>query len=112
MVFHVVFKEVGARDVEFEKEFFEQIEAIAGDIPPKVSGVVSGRRFVDALGGKVKHDHKAIILNENAIAPANRAHLETIFEANYDEALMPFFGVTSFFIFGPRKSEQTIEQSE
>lgn len=111
VIFHVVFKEVGARDIEFERTFFEQIEAIAGEIPPKISAVVSGRRFVDANGGKVKHDYNAIILNDDALVPSNRTHLETLFEANYTEALMPFFGVTSFFIFGPRQNELNAGQS-
>ena len=109
VIFHVVFKEIGARDAEFERTFFEQIDGIAGNIPSKISAVVSGRRFVDATGGRVKHDCKSIILNDQALVPADRSHLEALFASNYEEATMPFFGVTSFFIFGPRSDEQEAE---
>ncbi|WP_297018565.1 hypothetical protein [Thalassospira sp.] len=103
IVFYVVFREVGAEDAQLEQTFFNEIKAIEDMIPPKISAVVAGRRFVDATGGRVKHDTEIIALNKQAITPANPAHLDELFRSNYEVSEMPFFGVTSFFIFGPRR---------
>ena len=102
IVFHVVFRETGADDVQIEQRFFKEVSQIVDEMPPKISAVVTGRRFVDSRGGPVKRDSDSVIFNDRSIIPAVEDDLRNLFRPNYDRAEMPYYGLASFVVFGPR----------
>ena len=106
VVFHVVFRETGAEDVRIEQEFFRSISKIADEIPAQISAVVAGRRFVDSLGGLVKRDCEVVLVNDQALMPSSENDLREIFQRNYETAHLPYYGLASLFVFGPRRGEE------
>lgn len=106
VVFHVVFRGTGAQDVQVEQEFFRTISEIVDEIPPQISAVIAGRRFVDSYGGFLKRDFETILTNDRAIVPASESHLREIFRRNYEEAHLPYYDVGTLFVVGQKPSER------
>jgi hypothetical protein len=104
VIFHIVLREGGERELKGERAFFEKIEQIADEIPVQISAVVAGARFVDSTGGRVKRETSKIILNPKAINPSDESNLQEIFKNNYDEIVYPTSGIGTFFYFS--NSEQ------
>lgn len=92
VVFHAVLVERDGFDPAKEKRFFNEVVALRGIIPDKISAIVAGRRFVDSAGGRAKRDAEHIVLNPKALAPSNRADLETLFCRNYESIKYPMYG--------------------
>lgn len=105
VVFHAVLVENGFFDKEKEERFVKEIRERADRIPPKISAVVAGRRFVDSFGGRIKRDSETQVLNPTALVPCEHHALSELFEKNYSEIRYPIFGIGSFFYF-ERKSTQ------
>lgn len=106
VVFHVVFRETGAHDVQIEREFFRTIFEISNEIPPQISAVIAGRRFVDSYGGFVKRDCETVITNDQALLPASEDHLRAMFRRNYEEAHLPYYDLGTLFIVGQKPPTQ------
>lgn len=98
-IFHVVLTETRDLEKEREKEFCDRIGSLA--IPPSISAVVVGRRFVDSVGGRVKRDVVGTILNPNAVRPITQANVDTLFRANYDAIAFPIHALGSTMVVGP-----------
>lgn len=107
VVFHAVLIESGIFDKTKEDLFFHAVKELAQHIPPNISAVVAGRRFVDAAGGRVKRDAEVRILNPTALVPSNEEDLVTLFAKNYESIQYPIFGIGSFFYFETRSTEPT-----
>jgi hypothetical protein len=99
VVFHIVLREEGNKDVLKEREFFNSLESIKSKIPSKISAIVAGSRFIDAMGGRVKRDTSKIILNPTSIQKSNIEDLEILFKKNYSEITYPCHGIGTFFYF-------------
>ena len=96
VVFHAVLVENEAFDKEKEERFFREIQELGNRIPPKISAIVAGRRFVDSSGGRVKRDSETIVLNPTALIPSEQEALSELFERNYSAISYPMFGIGSF----------------
>lgn len=99
VVFHAVLVESGVFDKEKEERFVREVRELEDRIPPKISAVVAGRRFVDSSGGRVKRDSDTRVLNPTALVPSERQALSELFEKNYSAITYPMFGIGSFFYF-------------
>ncbi|HOY78695.1 MAG TPA: hypothetical protein PLH23_16035 [Hyphomonadaceae bacterium] len=99
VVFHVVLSETRDLEKEREKEFTERIGLL--EIPPQISAVVVGRRFIDSSGGRVKRDLISTRLNPNALKPANAETLADIFRPNFNELAFPVHALGSTMMVGP-----------
>lgn len=99
VVFHVVLSETRDLEKEREKEFVERISQL--EIPPQISAVVVGRRFIDSSGGRVKRDLISTRLNPNALKPATEETLKNIFRPNFEELAFPVHALGSTMMVGP-----------
>jgi len=104
VVFHIVLNENGEFYKQLEDKFFNAVTALQNHLPKKISAVVAGKRFVDSKGGPVKRDVERVVINPNAIMPADEEGLRTIFQANYQDAEHPFYGIGTFIMFGKTRS--------
>ena len=104
VVFHIVLNENGEFYKQLEDKFFNAVTALQNHLPKKISAVVAGKRFVDSKGGPVKRDVERVVINPNAIMPADEEGLRTIFQANYQDAEHPFHGIGTFIMFGKTRS--------
>ncbi|MEC8812659.1 MAG: hypothetical protein VXY23_15200 [Pseudomonadota bacterium] len=111
VVFHIVLREEGDRDVIKEQAFFGDVQSISREIHDLISAVVVGSRFVDASGGRVKRETKGILLNENAKNPASSDSLAQLFENNFDEIVYPCHGIGTFF-YAAKQSEPDLRKTE
>lgn len=105
VIFHAVLVENGFFDKDKEERFFREIQELEDSIPPKISAVVAGRRFVDSCGGRIKRDSKICVLNPNALVPSQECDLAELFSQNYNEIKYPIFGIGSFFYFATKSSQ-------
>lgn len=96
VIFHVTIAETDGTRIRMESEFFESLSALAEGLPPKISGIVGGTRFVDAIGGPVKRDTRIIALNPNALRRSELRDLESIFSKNFNHVTYPHYGISSF----------------
>ena len=103
-MFHIVLNENGEFYKQLEDKFFNAVTALQNHLPKKISAVVAGKRFVDSKGGPVKRDVERVVINPNAIMPADEEGLRTIFQANYQDAEHPFHGIGTFIMFGKTRS--------
>ena len=99
VLFHVVLVENGMFDKEKEENFKKDMLELKHQIPPKISAVVAGRRFVDSSGGRIKRDSKIQVHNPNALVAANPHVLAKLFERNYQSVAYPMYGIGSFMYF-------------
>ena len=100
VIFHVIIAESDGTRVRMEEDFFNSIAALTDDLPPQISGIIAGTRFVDAAGGPVKRDTRVIALNPNALRRSEMGDLESIFAKNFDDLTYPHYGVASFIEWG------------
>jgi hypothetical protein len=104
VVFFVVLIEDGEFNKQLEDDFFDTVTELESLLPEKISAVVAGKRFVDSKGGPVKRDIERVVINPKAIMPVDEEGLRTIFQANYQNASHPFYGIGTFFMFGKKRS--------
>lgn len=100
VIFHVIVAETDGTRIRMEADFFKSVSALADSLPPQISGIVAGTRFVDAAGGPVKRDTRVIALNPRALRPSELGDLESIFAKNFAEITYPQYGVSSFIEWG------------
>ena len=104
VIFHVVLREEYSDDILKEQEFVNNLETIEIEIPPNISAIVIGSRFVDSTGGRVKRDIHKIILNPRAIQTSEQDDLKVIFRKNFTNIVYPCYGIGSFFYFDNGKN--------
>ncbi len=97
IVFHIVLREEGDRDVAKEQAFLRDVQSIRTEMPELISAIVVGTRFVDACGGRVKRETKDILINEKAKNYSKADSLKQLFENNFDEITYPAHGIGTFF---------------
>lgn len=104
VVFHAVLLEKGQLETKQVFDFDRAVNALRDELPSTISAVVSGKRFLDSRGGRVKRDVGAVVINRNALRAASERDLHEIFRANFDECLYPIFGVGFGFMFNKQET--------
>jgi len=105
IIFHAVLRENADFETEKDDQFFDAIDELATKLPPQISAVVGGRRFVDSLGGRVKRETVKVVTNPDALTPSRLTDLEMLFPTNFERIEYPVYGIGNFFLFYNKPKE-------